>query len=41
LQNQIRQITEELDVLEGEKRNLMKFLSNDCNTEELVLAAIK
>lgn len=40
-QDAVKAVSEELDVLETEKRNLMKSLSNDCNTEEQVRSAIK
>lgn len=40
-QGQLKQITEELETLEGEKRILLKALPHECNTEEAVQSAIK
>lgn len=41
LQSQIKQLSEEIDVLEVERRALQKALSNNCNSEEAVQSAIK
>ncbi len=37
----VKQVTEELDTLETEKRSLLKSLPNDCQTEEQVKSTIK